>query len=201
MALLAVTLVKPELALEEDRYLISRFLAGEAEAFDRLMDTHMDRVYRVAWQALQDHEEAMDATQEVFIKLHRALPGIGEVGSLSAWLYRVCVNYCIDRKRRPGRDVRLLSDEDWETLRGPRIGEPEWMAEQAETARDIKSAVGKLPRQQKAAFILRHYEHLSLEEIAEALCCSPGTVKCHLTRATAALRDRLRSAGFVVREK
>jgi RNA polymerase sigma-70 factor (ECF subfamily) len=201
MAWLTLTLSKSDVPLDEDRYLISRFLAGEAEAFDRLMDAHMDRVYRVAWQALRDHEEALDATQEVFIKLHRALPSIGEVCSLSAWLYRVCVNYCIDRKRRPGRDVRLLSEEDWETLRGPRRGEPEWMAEQAELAAEIQSAVGKLPRQQKAAFILRHYEHLSLEEIAEALCCSPGTVKCHLTRATVALRDRLRNTGMVVKGK
>ena len=129
MTWVTVTLGRSNLPLEEDRNLISRFLAGEAEAFDRLMDTHMDRVYGVAWQALQNHEEALDATQEVFVKLYRSLPGMGKVGSLSAWLYRVCVNRCIDTKRRPGRDVRLLSEEDWDTLRGPRRGEPEWMAE------------------------------------------------------------------------
>jgi RNA polymerase sigma factor (sigma-70 family) len=97
--------------------------------------------------------------------------------------------------------VRLLSDEDWETLRGPRRAEPEWVAEQTELAAEIRLAVGKLPRQQKAAFILRHYEHLSLDQIAEALGCSSGTVKCHLTRATVALRDRLRNAGFIARGK
>jgi hypothetical protein len=74
MAWQIVTLGRPDLPLDEDRCLVSRFLEGEAEAFDRLMDMHMDRVYRVAWQALQDHEEALDATQEVFIRLHRAFP-------------------------------------------------------------------------------------------------------------------------------
>ena len=86
--------------MDNDHYLITRFQAGEVEAFDRLMESHMDRVYRVAWQALHDHEEAMDATQEVFIRLHGALPRMGQVTSLSSWLYRVCLNHCIDRKRR-----------------------------------------------------------------------------------------------------
>jgi len=182
--------------VEEDRYLIARFLAGEVEAFDRLMDLHMDRVYRVAWQALHDHEEALDATQEVFIRLHKALPRMEELNSLTAWLYRVCVNYCIDRKRRPGRDTRTLSEEEWETLRGPECGEPEWSAEQAEQSAVIRSAVGELPKRQRAAFILRHYERLSLIEIADALGCCEGTVKCHLSRATSSLRDKLRESGI-----
>ncbi|MDO8586121.1 MAG: RNA polymerase sigma factor [Armatimonadota bacterium] len=189
---------KPDQPVEDDRYLIARFRAGEVEAFDRLMDLHMDRVYRVAWQALHDHEESLDATQEVFIRLHGALPRLGEVNSLAAWLYRVCVNHCIDRKRRPGRETRTLSEEEWETLRGPEHSEPEWSTEQAELGVVIRSAVGELPKQQRAAFILRHYEHLSLVEIAEALGCCEGTVKCHLSRATSALRDKLRERGIPI---
>jgi RNA polymerase sigma-70 factor (ECF subfamily) len=178
--------------VEDELFLISKSQSGDRAAFDRLMVIHMDRVYRVAWQVLHDRDDAMDATQEVFIRLHRALPTLGQVRSLQARLCRVCLNYCFDRKRSPDTAVHTLSDEEWDGLRGDENAEPQWLAEHTELAIDIRRAVDELSKMQRAAFILRHYEQLSVDEIGQALGCKAGTVKCHLSRATASLRDKLR---------
>ncbi len=184
--------------LTEDGVLIERFQQGEAEAFDRLMALHMDKIFALAWGVLQNREDAMDATQEVFIKLHSALDRFSPSDNLNAWLYRVCLNHCIDRKRRAKWTSTEMSDEDWERLQGSPDGEPEFRAYQSEMGRIIRKAVDQLPERQRLVFVLRHYKLLSLNEISEAMGCTPGAVKAHLSRATANLRDRLK--GTVILE-
>jgi len=176
----------------EDEVLISRFHQGETEAFDRLMALHVDKVFALAWGVLQDKEDAKDATQEVFIKLHSALPKLAPSDNLNAWLYRVCLNYCIDRKRRTKRTTVELTEEDWDRLQGSEQYEPEFCAHQSEIGRLIRQAVETLPERQRLVFVLRHYKLLSISEISEAIGCTPGAVKAHLSRATAHLRDRLK---------
>lgn len=185
-------------AVSEDEVLISRFQNGEAEAFDRLMAIHTDKVFALAWGVLQNREDALDATQEVFIKLHGALARFSASDNLNAWLYRVCLNHCIDRKRRARWTSAEMSDEDWERLQGSPSDDPELRAYQSETARIIRAAVDRLPERQRLVFILRHYRLLTINEIAEAIGCTPGAVKAHLSRATAHLRDRLK--GTVILE-
>ena len=103
------------LGTTEDEVLIVRFQNGETEAFDRLMAIHTDKVFSLAWGVLQNREDAIDAAQEVFIKLYKALPKFPASDNLGAWLYRVCLNHCIDRKRRArhtgrGDDHRRLGE-------------------------------------------------------------------------------------------
>jgi RNA polymerase sigma-70 factor (ECF subfamily) len=179
--------------LDDDDLLITRFRAGDEQAFDRLMSLHIDRVYSLAWGVLHDREEALDAAQEVFIKLNRALPGFPSKSNLSAWLYRVCLNHCIDRKRRRRNVEFALPEEDWERFVSPERADPGWLTENSELGREIRRAVDSLPDRQRMVFILRHYELMSLDEIAAALGCSTGAVKAHLARATSSLRDRLES--------
>jgi RNA polymerase sigma-70 factor (ECF subfamily) len=178
-------------ASAEDEVLIRRFQQGEYEAFDRLMASHINKVYALAWGVLQDREEAKDAVQEVFIKLYKFLPKFPPTDNLNAWLYRVCLNHCIDRKRRERNRRVELTDDDWERLQGSEQDDPELQAYRTEMARAIKRAVQTLPERQQMVFILRHYNLLSINEIAEAMNCSTGAVKAHLSRATANLRDRL----------
>lgn len=175
----------------EDDLLIARFHAGEHEAFDRLMDLHMDRVFGLAWSVLRDREKALDATQEVFIKLHSVLPRLSNCVNLTAWLYRVCLNHCIDVKRRSQKYGIDLSEEEWDLLSGSDKDDPFWAVQNNELRAAIKNAVDELPTRQKSAFVLRHYQSLSLREIAETMGCSEGAVKAHLSRATAHLRDSL----------
>lgn len=192
---------RAQMASTEDDVLIARFKDGETEAFDRLMALHLDRVFALAWGVLQNREEAKDAAQEVFIKLHRALPSFPERSNLDAWLYRVCLNHCIDRKRRMKRVSFELTEDDWERLQGSERNEPEFRAYQSETGRLVRKAVNELPERQRLVFTLRHYRLLSINEIAEAIGCTSGAVKAHLSRATAHLRDRLRSELFVSAEE
>lgn len=189
------------MASTEDDVLIARFRDGETEAFDRLMALHLDRVFALSWGVLQNREEAKDAAQEVFIKLHRALPSFPAQSNLDAWLYRVCLNHCIDRKRRMKRTPYELTEDDWERLQGSERNEPEFRAYQSETGRLVRQAVDELPERQRLVFILRHYKLLSINEIAEAIGCTSGAVKAHLSRATAHLRDRLRSELFASAEE
>lgn len=178
--------------LNEDQVLISRFQNGETEAFDRLMALHTDKIFALAWGVLQNREDAIDATQEVFIKLHSALSKFSASDNLNAWLYRVCLNHCIDRKRRARWTSVEMMDDEWDHLQGSEGDEPEFRACQSELGRIIRSAVDKLPERQRLVFILRHYKLLSINEIADAMGCTPGAVKAHLSRATANMRDRLK---------
>lgn len=177
----------------EDELLIERFRGGDAEAFDRLMALHINHVFGLAWSVLHDREDALDATQEVFIRLHAALPKFGDANNLAAWLYRVCLNYCIDTKRRSRNSGCELTEEEWDRLQGPDEDDPGWFVQNSELRVAIREAVDQLPTRQKAAFILRHYQFLSLQETAEAMGCSVGAVKSHLSRATAHLRNTLSS--------
>ena len=184
--------------LTEDEVLITRSQRGDAEAFDRLMALHTDKIFALAWGVLQNREDALDATQEVFIKMHGALARFSASDNLNAWLYRVCLNHCIDRKRRAKWTSVEMSDDDWDRLQGSQSDQPEYRAYQSEVGRIIRDAVDRLPERQRLVFILRHYKLLSINEVADAMGCTPGAVKAHLSRATANMRDRLK--GTVILE-
>lgn len=190
-----------EAASSETELLVSRCQRGDHEAFDRLMALHVDKVFALAWGVLHNREDAIDATQEVFIKLHGSMQRFRPSDNLGAWLYRVCLNHCIDRKRR-ARAVRVeLTEEDWDRLQGSERDRPEFRAEQSETGRIIRAAIDELPERQRLVFILRHYKLLSINEIGEAIGCSSGAVKAHLSRATGKLRDKLKGQVFLDAEE
>lgn len=182
---------KRNLQTAEDELLVSRFKAGEDEAFDRLMALHMDQVFGLAWSVLHDREAALDAAQEVFIKLYSAIPKFGDASNLSAWLYRVCLNYCIDVKRRKRNVECEMTDEEWNQLQGAQADDPSTVVQSGELRNAIYKAVESLPPRQQAAFVLRHYQYMSLKEIAETMGCSVGAVKAHLARAAANLKTKL----------
>ena len=148
-----------EAASTETELLICRFQRGEHEAFDRLMALHTDKVFALAWGVLRNREDAIDAAQEVFIKLHASLPRLKPTDNLSAWLYRVCLNYCIDRKRRAKRIAYEMTEEDWERLQGSEQDEPEFRAYQSETGRVIREAVrtGLRHRREHRCFFFTPY--------------------------------------------
>lgn len=171
--------------------LIERFKAGDSESFDRLMAIYMDQMFSLAWSILHDREAALDAAQDVFIKLYSALSKFDNAGHLGAWLYRVCLNHCIDLKRKLKNDNLELTEEEWDRLQGSDHDDPGWLLQNKEMGKNIRKAIDKLPIRQKSAFLLRHYHFLSLKEIADVMGCTVGAVKAHLARATAHLRREL----------
>lgn len=178
---------QPEIAIDDQ--LVARFRAGDTRAFDELVAQHMNRLFALAFELLRQREDAEEVTQEVLFTLYHELLRSRPPLRLRSWLYRVCVNACIDRKRAGKRQPRVLGLSDFTeslSVTGP--------AEQTNTMElrtVLHNAVAELPDRQRMAFTLCHFAELSIQEIAETLHCAPATVRVHLSRATAHLREVL----------
>ena len=173
----------------DDADLIARFRRGDPRAFEILLDRYLDRVVGVAARLLRDRHEALDVAQEVFLLLHKALPGWRDEGLLFSWLYRATLNVASHRLRSRRRLLKVDVPPD--------RPQPEPAADASERLQAIRDAVDGLPARQRDVFVLRHEAGLPLAEIGRRLGLAEGTVKAHLHRALAALRDALRSRGFL----
>lgn len=166
----------------DDVDLLARIRRGDRAAFDVLVRKYIDRIASVAARGLRDRHEALDVAQEVFTLAWTALRSWSGEGQVFSWLYRTTLNLVSHRRRRMGR-VRSV-----ETLPERPVRDPE----PSELHDILKEALDTLPDRQRDVFILRHEAGLPLAEVAERLGLAEGTVKIHLHRALAALRDRLK---------
>ena len=177
-----------------DRALIAETLAGDGAAYGVLVERYQRRIYRVAYAIVRNEVEADTITQDTFIQAYTHLARFQGRSGLETWLTRIAINRSRDflRKRR---FVSLFSrdDEDVEVMLEPVDERPdperEVMASQLRVA--IQRAEKQLSSQQKVIFRLRHYENLSLEEIADHLGLRAGTVRAHLFRAIHKVRKEL----------
>jgi RNA polymerase sigma-70 factor (ECF subfamily) len=173
-----------------------RLARGDREALEPLMERHYRRIYRVALSYLRDVDDALDAVQETFVKAFRNAHRWDPASEVAPWLVRIAVNDSIDRYRRGRR--RLAREEPLETAGGDhewRMAAGDPSAERAvfgrEVAERVATALKGLPAKQREVFVLRHYDEMSLEEIARTLGMSLGTVKSSLHRAVHRLRADL----------
>jgi len=170
--------------------------AREAAAFADFVAAHQRRVFGLALRLLGDPEEAASATQDCFLRAFGALPRCpADAAAQQRWLGRLAVNLCLDRLRsRKWRWWRRrLGLESSEVAAAPSpLRSPERQLLDRELAGKLARALDRLSPRQRAVFVLRHYEGLSLEEIAEQLSLNTGTVKAHLARALGSLRRELR---------
>lgn len=169
--------------------------------FGRWMTAEQKRVYLLCRRMLQDPGEADCATQDIFLKAYTALKRAEieteDPEAQGRWLTRIAVNTCLDRLRSKSWKIwqrRPAAEDESAIMRTVASIEPD--AERRLFAREIQKrlelALRKLSGRQRAVFCLRHYDGLALEEIAAALKLDQGTVKSHLSRAIAKLRDELR---------
>ncbi len=179
-----------------DEDLVESALGGEENAFSQLYDRYRRPVYSTVWRIVQDAGTAQDATQEVFVKLYRSLRSWNpRKAKFSTWLYRLAANHAIDcwRGRRRHSESQLPDESDGRiTPLGEAIQSPYHQVEHREAVDEIRRCVDALPDLQKKVFILRYFEELKLEEIADMESCSLGTVKTSLFRATHAVRRSVR---------
>jgi RNA polymerase sigma-70 factor (ECF subfamily) len=177
-----------------DRDLMGRLAAGDREALQPLMERHYTRLYRLALSYLRNPEDALDAVQETFVKAFQNAARWDGTSEAGPWLSRIAINQSIDRyrrhKRRQATFTPLGEGDHDDTMAAPEPS-PERKVLGGEVGRRIGSALRGLPERQRAVFVLRHYEEMSLEEIAESLGMSLGTVKSSLHRAVYRLRERL----------
>lgn len=183
-------------ALPSDRELIDRTLAGDGGAFAVLVERFQRKIFRVAYAIVRDDMEADAVTQDTFVQAFTNLGRFEGRAELETWLTRIAINRSRDSLRRR-RFVSLFTtrndDGEEEAVIEPVDERPD--AERQILSVQLRAAIQraerKLSAQQKTIFRLRHYENLSLEEIADHLGLRAGTVRAHLFRAIHKVRNEL----------
>ncbi len=175
--------------------------AGDEQAFALLVEAHRALAERVAYSILRTEEAVADAVQDALLKMYQALPRFTE-GNFRAWLMRIVTNTCYDylrrRRRRPAVSLDALEEEMNREFGNPRADQsPEQAVLRAEQHRQILEAIQALSPAHQAVVILVDVHGYDYQETAEALGIPVGTVKSRLSRARAALRERLVVRGVV----
>ncbi len=191
LVLAATRATRPSSGMREDeREAVEACQRGEREAFDRLVERFQRDVYRLCYRYVNNHEDANDVAQEVFLKAYRAIRRFRGDSSFSTWLYRIAVNTCLNFRsaRKP------QTEELPEALADPRAGVAASL-ESDEQARRVRDAIRRLPEKQRATLILKVYHELTHEEVARILGSTVGTVKANLFHALGNLRKLVLEAG------
>jgi len=183
----------------DSRDLISRAALGDDAAFEALLFRHQRMVFGTALRLLRDPDDARDAAQEAFLKLHRHLRSLDPDRAVAAWLYRVTVNACHDvaRKRRKAQQHVDL-ERAGELAANTAQEHPDRKIAASEQRRLLQAALAVLPQKERFVIVLRDVEGLETDEVARVLGISEGTVRSHLSRGRLRLRrliERLRDAG------
>src|SRR5437868_8523011 len=182
----------------DDTSLVRDARRGDAQAFRSLVERYQRRVYQLALGMVKDPDEAMDITQETFVRVHRYLPSFKGDSSFFTWTYRIATNLCLDAARRRGRSERVEMDEsdaEIEAHMDPpsaALAGPQRAALNAELKAKIDDALASLSENHRAILLLREVEGLSYEELAQALGIRKGTVMSRLFHARLKMQRKLR---------
>jgi len=181
--------------LDED--LVLRVQQGDRSAFDLLVIKYQHKIIQLVNRYVKDPSEAQDVAQEAFIKAYRALGNFRGDSAFYTWLYRIAINtaknYLVSRSRRSSdyqvdvQDAEAI--ENAPQLQG--METPERLLLNQEIIDTIKTAIDKLPEEMRTAIMLREFEGMSYEEIAEAMDCPVGTVRSRIFRAREAIDNKL----------
>jgi RNA polymerase sigma-70 factor (ECF subfamily) len=168
--------------------LVQKVKDGDREAFMTLTRMYQKKVFVLTYSFFRNKEDALDLVQETFLKLYQKIDSFRQGHNFEAWLLQISKNLCIDYYRKNmSRRRELESEKTVEEL-----NVPDGRAQGGERAQDLKDilsrCVDKLAERQRTIFIMRHYNQLKNEEIAQALGISPGTVKSLHFKAVRNLR-------------
>lgn len=176
--------------------LIRRAQADDTEAFCLLAERYARRIYLLAFHYCRNAQDAEDLSQEAWLKAYQALGSFRSNSSFYTWLRRITINAFINHQRsnsfrRQGQTTVVeLIDVDFEVTIASHSASPETLYNKV-LFESVMNALAELTPSQRLMFLLRHYEGMSYEEIANAMSCSTGTVKKSVSRAIGKLRARL----------
>ena len=184
-------------ASDTDQQLVQRAQRGDLRAFDLLVLKYQGRIAALVSRYVSDAGEVEDVTQEAFIKAYRALGKFRGDSAFYTWLYRIAANaaknHLVAKGRRPGADATIEDAEGFDE--GGMLSEsasPEALAMGGELAEVVESAWNALPDELKAALMLREFDGLSYDDIADVLGCPVGTVRSRIFRAREAVDQRVK---------
>jgi len=173
-----------------DVALAARARTGDVPAFEELVRRYRNDVYALSYHFLRSREEAWDVSQEVFMKAYRSLRWFRGEASFKTWLMRITANHCKDRFKK--RRLRTVPFEEGVKTDAPSgVADPARQLEHKELGAAIEAAVAALPAKHRTAFVLREYDGLSYQEMAEVMRCSMGTVMSRLHHARKKLQNTL----------
>jgi RNA polymerase sigma-70 factor, ECF subfamily len=173
---------------DRERQLILDVQAGNHEAFRELVERHMRRVYDLAYGFLNDHDDAEDIAQDVFVKVYHSIGKFRYESGFSTWLYRITANSSLDRLKQRKRSIaRFIPMEE------SHVGEAAITqgTDNLDSSAHVERALHELPTLQRAVVMLRHMEGFSTKQVSVILKCSEGTVKTHLHRGLKKMRQKL----------
>lgn len=182
----------------EDSDLIKQALAGDDNAYSRLMKKYHDAIFSFIYRMIHDREQVEDLTQEAFIKAFASLKNFNEEFAFSTWLYKIATNNCIDYIRK--RKLQMYSidkpieskDSDFSFELPDETYEADKSLISDQRAVMVREAIGTLPEKYRRVILLRHQDERSYDEIAAMLDLPIGTVKAHIFRARELLYKQLR---------
>lgn len=185
---------------QTDSVLVRECQNGDATAFGELVTRYKDRIYNVAYRFLGNHEDAQEVAQEVFIRAYDGIQGFRGRAKVYTWLYSIAGNLARNRLRdgsRKGRNKGTSLEglqaaapgiAELATTGGPT---PEEMARARELDAALQDCLAELPEHYRMTFVLRTFEKLTYDEIADAMGCPKGTVKSRLNQARIMLHEQL----------
>jgi len=177
----------------DDQRLVERVQRGEKVAFDLLVLKYQHKVVKLIMRYVRDPTEALDVSQEAFLKAYRALPKFRGDSAFYTWLYRIAVNtaknHIVAMNRRPIEyDLDLQESDGYElNVKLRNEDSPEKIAQRDELRQAVQSAIDSLPDELRVAILLREIDGMSYEEIAHAMECPVGTVRSRIFRAREAI--------------
>lgn len=178
---------------EIDKQLVKRVQAGDKRAFDLLVGKYQHKIIALIGRYIYDQDEAMDISQEAFIKAYRALPRFRGDSAFYTWLYRIAINtaknHLVSRGRRPPDvDIDVSDAQHFEGENRLReLESPENSLLRDEIDQVIKNVLQQLPVDLRVALTLREFEDMSYEDISIIMDCPVGTVRSRIFRAREAI--------------
>ena len=177
--------------MDTEQTLIQRAQKGDHDAFAALVDEHQRYVYNLALRVVKDENEALDLTQETFVRAWTALPNFKGQSQFRTWLYRIVTNLCYNRLPNLRRSLNDLGDDVMEDIPEPHFETPAQTYESNETRSHLQEAIEDLDENYRLLITLRYQNELSYDEIASTLNLPLGTVKTGIFRAKEQLRKSL----------
>jgi RNA polymerase sigma-70 factor (ECF subfamily) len=186
---------------ESDQRLVVRSQQGDKRAFDVLVLKYQQRIASIVSRYLRDQDEVADVTQEAFIKAYRALANFRGDAQFYTWLYRIAINtaknHLVAKSRRPPNTDKDINDGEFSenSVVLEAEDQPETLLARDQLQSVILAAVDDLQEDLRTALMLREFDGLSYEEIAEIMACPVGTVRSRIFRARETIEKKMAQMG------